>query len=254
MNRLNDKVAIVTGGAQGLGYAIAAKFAEHGAAVVITDIDNINGQKAADAIGKLNAGRCLFLQQDVTSEARWQQVVDTTLAQFSGLHILVNNAGIVRSASIEDETLAGWRATQAVNLDAVFMGTQVAVRAMKHGGGSIINVSSIEGLVGEPSIPAYNASKAGVRLLTKSAALHCAKQGYAVRANSLHPGYILTKMVEDGLNNLGEQAWEMATNLIPVGAFGEPDDIAYAALFLASDESKYMTGSELVIDGGYTAQ
>lgn len=251
MGRLNNKIAIVTGGAQGLGYAIAAKFVEHGANVVITDIDRHKGQFAAETINKNNAGRCLFLAQDVTDETRWQQIIDNTLEHFSGLHILVNNAGIARTASIEDETLAGWRATQAINLDAVFMGTQMAVRAMKHNGGSIINISSIEGIVGEPNIPAYNASKGGVRLMTKSAALYCAQQGYAVRVNSLHPGYILTEMVE---SNMNAQAREMTAQQIPVGDFGEPNDIAYGALFLASDESKYMTGSELVIDGGYTAQ
>lgn len=254
MTRLANKVALVTGGAQGLGFAIANKFAEHGAKVVITDRLEQAGIEAAASINAKYPEHCHFLQHDVTDEQRWQQVVDETLNLYGALHVLVNNAGIVKTASIEDETLEGWRQTQAVNLDAVFMGTQLAVRAMKEHGGSIVNISSIEGLVGEPNIPAYNASKGGVRLLTKSAALYCAQQGYAVRVNSLHPGFILTDMVEQGLNAGGEQAWEHTQQAIPVGELGVPEDIAFGALYLASDESKYMTGSELVIDGGYTAR
>jgi NAD(P)-dependent dehydrogenase (short-subunit alcohol dehydrogenase family) len=170
------------------------------------------------------------------------------------LHILVNNAGIVISESIESETLAGWRKTQAVNLDAVFMGTRQAVIAMRDSGGSVINISSIEGLIGNPNIVAYNASKGGVRLLTKSAALYCAEQGYPVRVNSVHPGYILTDMVRDGLDRLGPDAWEAAAAEIPGGEMGEPDDIAWGVLYLAADESKYVNASELVIDAGYTAR
>ena len=146
---------------------------------------------------------------------------------------------------------------QSVNLDAVFLGTRAAIRAMKDKGGSIINISSIEGIIGEPRAAAYNASKGGVRIFTKSAALHCASEGYGIRVNSVHPGFILTPMVEDGLGTLSpEELASMEARLlgeIPLGAMGEPEDIANGCLFLASDESKYMTGSELVIDGGYTA-
>jgi NAD(P)-dependent dehydrogenase (short-subunit alcohol dehydrogenase family) len=254
MNRLKNKTAIVTGAAQGLGYAIAKRFCEQGAAVMITDLNAEKGEQAANTIRQQTGGACAFLQQDVSDEASWPALLAATEQQFGALHILVNNAGIVKTAPIETETLAGWRATQAVNLDAVFLGTQMAVRAMKNSGGSVINISSIEGLVGEPNIPAYNASKGGVRLLTKSAALYCAEQRYPVRVNSVHPGFILTDMVQQGLDTVGEQAWQAARQAIPVGELGEPDDIAWAAVFLASDESKYMTGSELVIDGGYTAR
>jgi NAD(P)-dependent dehydrogenase (short-subunit alcohol dehydrogenase family) len=253
MDRVKDKVAIVTGGARGLGLAIARRLALEGAVVVITDVLDEVGNAAAREINAAGA-RCCYLHQDVTDEAQWPLVVDEVVARYGGLHILVNNAGIVISESIESETLAGWRKTQAVNLDAVFMGTRQAVIAMRDSGGSVINISSIEGLIGNPNIVAYNASKGGVRLLTKSAALYCAEQGYPVRVNSVHPGYILTDMVRDGLDRLGPDAWEAAAAEIPGGEMGEPDDIAWGVLYLAADESKYVNASELVIDAGYTAR
>lgn len=172
--------------------------------------------------------------------------------------MLVNNAGIAVIAPIEQETLDGWRRTQAVNMEGVFLGTREAVRAMKGRGGSIINISSIEGLIGEPMAPAYNASKGGVRLFTKSAALYCAQSGLRVRVNSVHPGYVGTPLVANAIGALPpEQGAALTQDLIgriPLGRLGEPRETANAVLFLASDESSYMTGSELVIDGGYTAK
>jgi 3(or 17)beta-hydroxysteroid dehydrogenase len=158
---------------------------------------------------------------------------------------------------MEEATVADWRATQAVNGEGVFLGTRAAIGVMKGCGGSIINISSIEGMVGEPTVPAYNYSKGGVRIFTKSAALHCAKEGYPIRVNSVHPGFILTAMVEEGIGSMPEEVQqEMRERLargIPLGgAMGEPLDIANGCLYLACDESKYVTGSELVIDGGYT--
>ncbi len=178
------------------------------------------------------------------------------MATHGHLDILVNNAGIAITANVENTSLEDWRRTQAVNGESVFLGTRAAVKVMQERGGSIINISSIEGIVGEPDATAYNYSKGGVRIFTKSAALHCARQGYPIRVNSVHPGFILTNMVEAGIAALPEgQAQEMYERLlgeIPMGAMGEPLDIANGCLFLASDESRYMTGSELVIDGGYT--
>lgn len=254
MKRVENKVALVTGGAQGLGFAIAKRLVEEGAFVFISDVLADVGCAAEKKINGIASNSCRFLAHDVTDQNQWQRVIDTILDERRGLHIVVNNAGIVKHASIEDETLEGWRATQAVNQDGVFLGTQKAVIAMREKGGSIINLSSIEGIIANPGIPAYNASKGAVRLLTKSAALHCAQQGYPVRVNSVHPGYILTNMVQEGLDSVGPEAWEMVNQSIPVGKIGEPEDIANGVLFLASDESKYMTGSELVIDGGYTAR
>lgn len=253
MGRVQDKVAIVTGGARGLGQAIANRLALEGATVVITDIDDAAGKASAEAISAAG-GRCSYRHQDVTEEAGWPDLVDTVVREHGGLDILVNNAGILSMESIETETLSGWRKVQSVNADAVFMGTQQAILAMRDSGGAVVNLSSIEGLVGNPGIVAYNASKGSVRLLSKSAALYCQEQGYKIRVNSVHPGYMLTDMVREGLDSVGPEAWDMAAADIPGGELGQPDDVAYGVLYLASDEARYVTGSELVIDAGVTAR
>jgi NAD(P)-dependent dehydrogenase (short-subunit alcohol dehydrogenase family) len=256
VGRVEGKVAVVTGGALGIGKACAQVLAQEGAKVVITDIKEAEGRALAEEI-QAAGGQALFVRQDVAQEAEWQAVVAATLQAFGRLDILVNNAGIGTSVNIEEETLAGWRRLMSINLDAVFLGTQYAIKTMKGtGGGSIVNISSIEGLVGDPSIAAYNASKGGVRLLTKSAALYCARGGLNIRVNSVHPGYIRTPMIDNALaaSPDGQAMYDYLVSLHPVGHLGEPDDIAYGVLYLASDESKFVTGSELVIDGGYTAQ
>lgn len=251
-DRLVGKVALITGGARGLGAAIAAGMAREGATVFITDVREDEGQAV---VAQLQAGgfRAAFARQDATQEAGWDTICGDVIARFGRIDAVVNNAGIVRAGTIEDQTFADWRMTMAINLDAVFLGTRAGVRAMKAQGGSIINVSSIEGIVGNPFVPAYNASKGGVRLLTKSAALHCARSGYKVRVNSLHPGYVGTALVQDALADLPANFPEQTLARIPMGRFGEADEIAAAAIFLASDESSYMTGSEMVVDGGYLA-
>lgn len=257
MLRLKDKVALVTGGGSGIGRAICERFAEEGACVVVTDI---NGESASEVAKELMAKdvQALSITQDVTSEEQWKTVIDLITKHFGKLDILVNNAGIALIGSVEDATLEDWQTTQRVNLDSVFLGTREAIKVMKGKGGSIINISSIEGIVGEPLVPAYNASKGGVRIFTKSAALHCADAGYGIRVNSVHPGYIATPMVDGAMNDLSDEAarafQERIINAIPMGALGEARDVANASLFLASDESRYMTGSELVVDGGYTAR
>jgi NAD(P)-dependent dehydrogenase (short-subunit alcohol dehydrogenase family) len=254
-DRLNGKIALVTGGGSGLGEATCKRFAEEGAQVIITDI---NAEAAANVAAEINAagGNATARTQDVTDEADWDSLMDEIVSSHGQLDVLVNNAGIAIPGSVEDTPLDDWRKTQAVNMESVFLGCRAAVKAMKERGGSIINISSIEGIVGEPTAAAYNASKGGVRIFTKSAALHCAKEGYAIRVNSVHPGFILTAMVENALGSMPQEAQdEMAERLdreIPMKAMGEALDIANGCLFLASDESKYMTGSELIIDGGYT--
>lgn len=255
--RLNNKVALITGGGSGIGAAICQRFTAEGAAVVVSDIDAEAANRIATEIAN-TGGKALALEQDVSDESRWPQVITETLQAFNGLDILVNNAGIAIPGNVEDTTLADWRKTQSINLDAVFLGTREAIGVMKESGGSIINVSSIEGIIGEPLAAAYNASKGGVRIFTKSAALHCADNGYKVRVNSIHPGYIMTPMVSSAVSEFEpaetEQLLNRLISSIPMGAMGIPEDIANGALFLASDESRYMTGSELVIDGGYTAK
>lgn len=258
MARVKDKVAIVTGGAVGLGAAAAVMLAREGAAVVVTDVDEDNGRAVARQIAEAG-GKALFLSHDVSNEDAWDRVVETTLDDFGRLDVLVNNAGVGWGGPPEEETLDRWRKLMSINLDGVFLGTRAALRAMKKvppRGGSIINLSSIEGLVGDPNLGAYNASKGGVRLYTKSVALYCAKERLGVRVNSIHPGYIWTPMVENYLRNHGgvEEGRKALDALHPIGHVGDPDDIAYGVVYLASDESKFVTGTELVIDGGYTAQ
>lgn len=256
MRRVLNKVALVTGGGLGLGRACAMMLAREGAKVMITDLKESEGRAVAEEIVEAG-GEAMFMRHDVASEADWGAVSAAILRRFGRLDILVNNAGVALGASVEATTLEQWRALMAVNLDGVFMGTKHAIATMKEtGGGSIINLSSIEGLIGDANLAAYNASKGGVRIFTKSAALHCAKAGYKIRVNSVHPGYIWTPMVQNYLAAQPdpEAAKAFVAGLHPLGHLGEPDDIAYGVLYLASDESKFVTGAELVIDGGYTAQ
>ena len=257
MNRVKNKVAIVTGGASGLGKSSAILLAREGAKIVVTDIDEEDGKKVVQQI-KANGGEAIFIKQDVSKEDEWKNVIETTLKTFGKLHILANSAGIGLGGTVEEVTLEDWKNLIDVNLNGTFLGTQYGIKGMKETGegGSIINFSSIEGLIGDPNLPAYNASKGGVTIFTKSAALHCARQGYGIRINSKHPAYIWTPMVENFLKAQGdvEEGKKQLESLHPVGHLGEPDDIGYGVVYLASDESKFMTGSELVIDGGYTAQ
>lgn len=253
MNRLQGKTALITGAGSGLGLATAQSFAREGARVVLTDIDRSRVEAEAERLSA--AGHAVTaLAHDVTLEADWDRVI----AAAGTLDVLVNNAGIARLGSIEQAGLKEWRSVLEINLDGVFLGTQKAILAMKGRGGSIINVSSIEGIIGEPNLAAYNASKGGVRLLTKSAALHCAAHGYDIRVNSLHPGYIATPMVSGALATMpADVAQALQADIvsrIPLGRLALADEIAPALVFMASDESRYMTGSELVIDGGYTAR
>jgi len=256
MNRMRGKSAVITGGALGIGRACALKFAEEGAAVAVTDVDVNKGSIVAEEI-RGRGGDAVFVEHDVADEAGWERVMRTVIERYKKLDVLVNNAGVALSKDVEHTTLEEWRRLMSINLDGVFLGTKHAIQTMKtNGSGSIVNLSSIEGLVGDPNLAAYNASKGGVRLLTKSAALYCAKAGYNIRVNSVHPGYIWTPMVENFLKSQGDvaQGRKLLDSLHPIGHVGEPDDIAYGVLYLASDESKFVTGTELVIDGGYTAQ
>jgi len=253
---MRGKSAVVTGAALGIGRACALKFADEGAAVAVTDVDIAKGSLVVKEI-RGRGGDAIFIEHDVADEAMWDHVMTVVIERFRKLDVLVNNAGVALAKDVEHTTLAEWRWLMSINLDGVFLGTKHAIQTMKaNRGGSIVNLSSIEGLVGDPNLAAYNASKGGVRLLTKSAALCCAKAGYNIRVNSVHPGYIWTPMVENYLKAQGDvaQGRKQLDSLHPIGHVGEPDDIAYGVLYLASDEAKFVTGTELVIDGGYTAQ
>src|ERR1700722_12244416 len=239
--RLAGKVALITGAASGIGRATAALFHAHGAKVAATD-RNEAGLKT------LGSDTDLSLVQDVTDEARWRAVVDEVLAKFGRLDILVNS---------ETTTLADWRNVNAVNAEGVFLGCREAVRAMKEsGGGSIVNLSSVAGIIGDGSSLAYCSSKGAVRLLTKSAALHCARAGYKIRVNSVHPSFAETPMVLEGIARARDPERIRAglERAAPMGRMGKAEEVANTILFLASDESSFTTGAEFMVDGGLTAQ
>ena len=253
MDRVKGKVAIITGGGGGLGKAQAVLLAKEGAKVVVTDLDEAQGKSVAEEI-KENGGEAIFIRHDVSSEAQWKSVIKVTLEKFGKLDILVNNAGVIIFKNIHDTSLDEWRWLMSINLDGVFLGTKYAMEAMKKsGGGSIINISSAAGIIGTLDTSAYHASKGGVRIFTKAAALECSKAGYDynIRVNSVHPGVMKTAMVEGLMED--EEKRKAALSWHPIGRFGEPEDVAYGVLYLASDESSFVTGTELVIDGGWTA-
>lgn len=253
--RVEGKVAFVTGAAQGLGQAMAMMFARHGAKVALTDINGLGLEAAVAEINAELPGAAIGFEHDVTDEARWQEVLDDTVTRFGGLHILVNNAGVASTQSVEDETYENWRKVHAIDLDSVFFGCKYAIPHIRSsGGGSIINISSISGIIAGHNLAAYNSAKAAVRHFTKSVALHCARRRYNIRCNSIHPVFVATPILDGLTGSMSrEEAHEKLGRQVPLGRIGEPDDIAYGALYLASDESKFMTGAELKIDGGISA-
>lgn len=255
-NRLENKVALVTGGGSGIGAAICRRFAEQGAVVLVSDVDIDSAETVSSEIAA-EGGQAKALELDVSKEDAWNSVVDQIQTEYGRLNVLVNNAGIAIPGTIEEQTFEEWKVTDAVNVHGVYLGMQKCMPLMKEQAASIINLSSIDGLVGDPKAIAYNASKGSVKTMTKSAALHCAQKKYPIRVNSVHPGYILTPLVEKAFAEAGEE-WvkeytELKISRIPMENLGQPDDIAYGCVYLASDEAKYVTGSELVIDGGFTA-
>lgn len=258
--RVEGKVALVTGAASGIGAAIARVLAREGARIVAADIDCAAlGAVAAELQGK-HADAAMAIKLDTTEEADWIAATDQILARFGRLDVTVNCAGISMPRSDPKETrLEDWRRLMAVNLDGVFLGAKHSLRLMEANspaGGSIINISSVMGMVALPDVAPYNASKGGVRLYTKSVALSCAQRGLDIRVNSVHPGFIDTPLIRRSMARFGDaaEAQRHYDALQPVGRLGTPEDVAFAVLYLASDESRFVTGSELVVDGGYTAR
>jgi NAD(P)-dependent dehydrogenase (short-subunit alcohol dehydrogenase family) len=266
MARLIGKVALVTGAASGIGRACAIALAREGARVVVADVDERGGAEVCRAI-EAGKGEAAFLSLDVTSEDHWRRAIEEIRSRFGALHVLVNNAGICISAPLAELSYASWRRQIAVNLDGVFLGTKAALPLLAaSGGGSIINLSSVAGLRGVPGLSGYCATKGGVRLFTKAVALECAHAKNHVRANSIHPGGIETplwaKMANDGrtpgdgdpaIPERMQAAREAAERATPLAFAGAPEDIAAGVVYLASDEARYVTGTELVIDGGVMA-
>ncbi len=255
MGRVDDKVALITGGASGIGRATAELMAREGAMVVLTDVQDEAGADVAAAIADAG-GMVAYHHHDVTDEAAWIKIIEEVRAEYGRLDILVNNAGISGASGVpvEEIALESWRGTMSVNLDGVFLGVKHGVAAMTEGGGSIINTSSILGFVGLPFTSAYSASKGGVRLLSKAVAMECAARGLKIRVNSVHPGFIDTPMVGGAIQKGGPERREAILSSQPTGEMGRPEDIAEGILYLASDAAKFVTGSELVIDGGYLAR
>lgn len=250
MSRVADKVVLVTGGGSGIGRATAKLLAKEGATVIVSDINKPGGLETVQQIG----GKARFEEHDTAREADWKRIIDGILAREGKLHGLANNAGISGPfpATFETETVEQWQKILSINVQGVFLGCKYSVPAMRQsGGGSIVNTSSLAAFLGTPDLSAYGASKGAVRQFTKTVAIDCARKGYKVRCNSVHPGIIMTPMGEQVLPD--ERKRERMRKSIPVGDFGAPEDIAYGILYLISDESRFVTGSELVIDGGMNA-
>lgn len=253
--RVAGKRAFITGAAQGLGAAIAVMLARHGARVALADINVAKAAEVAASIdAECGAGTASVHALDVTDADAWPRAIAEAAEAMGGLSVLVNNAGIAPMGTIESLPLDTWHRAMAVNVDSVFLGTRAALAVMRdHAPGSIINISSIAGLIASHAFAGYNASKAAVWMLTKSIALHCAREGLDIRCNSIHPTFVRTPLLEGLVRGSDEEREAKLARQIPAGRIAEPDDVAYAVLYLASDESRMMTGAEIKLDGGISA-
>ena len=253
MARLDGKVAIVTGGGSGMGRATAKLFAAEGAKVVVTDLE----ESAIAALAAEVGPSIRHLRHDVSDEAGWSRVVDVAKSAFGGLHILVNNAGSAIEGTPESTSLANWRRVHAVNVEGVFLGCRAAISAIRgSGGGSIVNIASRAAIrAAPPHLAAYGASKGAVHDYTMTVAIYCARAGYNIRCNSINPGAIDTPLLRASFAQaeVPAQRQQMIVGRVPMGRMGQPIDIAYAALYLASDEAGYVTGAEINVDGGVAA-
>ena len=265
--RLSGRVALVSGGLRGIGLACVERFLAEGAEVVLTDLEPADGALASETMARLGQ-QASYVQANVTRSEDWNRARDIVAERHGKLHVLVNNAGTDLTGPVESLTDEGWRRIMAINVDGVFMGTRAFVPMMAQSGGdfkggaSIINVSSIMGIVGMSEVSAYNASKGAVRMFTKGIAIEFAEKKMPIRANSLHPGFVITPLLKDGFqrwvdSGVAEKAQDlvdMVAGKTPIGRLADPAELASAAFFLASEDSSYMTGAELVVDGGWTAQ
>ena len=255
MERVKNKVALITGAASGLGLASAKKLLDHGAKVFLSDINQDGLDRLNDHLKDYSEHQYSVGHHDVTSEESWQNILDEVEKKFQKLNILLNSAGISLGADVVSTGFDTWKKVHEVNLDSVFLGCKHAIPIMsEHGAGSIINISSISGIVAGWNTAAYNSSKSAVRLLSKSTALYCAKKGYNIRCNTIHPAFIDTPILDPIKQAFGQkEAIQKLARQIPMNKIGDTDDVAYAVIYLASDESKFITGSEIVLDGGLSA-
>lgn len=257
MGRVAGKRAFITGGAQGLGACFAHMLADEGATVAVTDVNFDGAKRTAGAVNEKHPGKAFAFSHDVTKKDEWESALAGAAEAMGGLSVLINNAGIGTWGSIEDETLDGWRRTFDIDVESIFVGTQLAMPYLKKSQpASIINISSVAGLIASGNMIAYNAAKSAVWMMSKSIALHCAKAGYDIRCNSVHPVFTRTPIVEPliAMGGGGKEGEGKLKRQIPLGRLGEPEDVGYAILYLASDESRFVTASEFKIDGGITAQ
>ena len=256
MDRLKGKTALVTGGARGLGAAIAEHFAAEGASVLVTDI---NEAGAAEVAARIHARHpnCVSasVRHDVTREDDWKAAVAMAEKSLGGLSVLVNNAGVATIATVEELSLERWHRDMAINVDSVFLGCREALPILRRSQpASIVNIASISSLIASHNFASYNASKAAVWMLTKSVALHCARQGWDIRCNSVHPAFVRTPLLDDLIGDRNEDVMlAKLAKQVPLGRLGVPEDVAQGVVYLASDESRFMTGSELKLDGGLSA-
>ena len=255
MSRVEGKVAIVTGAASGLGLASSKKLIHEGSKVVLTDINQQTLDDVKEHFKDFSETQFSTEYLDVTSEESWQEIIEKVELEYGKINVLVNSAGISLGSDIVSTDFEVWKKVHQVNLDSVFLGCKYIIPTMaEHGPGSIINLSSISGIVAGWNTAAYNSSKAGVRLLTKSTALYCAKKGYDVRCNSIHPAFVNTPILDPIKQAFGDdEAVRKLARQKPMNKIGDTDDVAYAVLYLASDESKFMTGTEIILDGGLSA-
>lgn len=256
MGRVSGKKAFITGGAQGLGACFARMLAEEGAKVFVSDINVEGAEKTAAAINEKFPGAAHFAHHDVTSADDWKRALEAGANHMDGISVLINNAGIGTAGNIETETFENWRLTQSIDVDSIFIGTQAAMPYLKDNQpASIINISSVAGLIADGMMLSYNAAKAAVHMMSKSIALHCARSGYDIRSNSVHPVFTRTPIIDPliALGGGGAEGEKKLVRQIPLGRLGEPEDVGYCILYLASDESRYVTAAEFKIDGGITA-
>lgn len=257
MGRVNGKKVFITGGAQGLGACFARMLADQGAKVALTDVNLKGAEKTAAAINESHSGSAIAIQHDVTRKEEWERALSEAAEAMGGISVLINNAGVGSFGNIETETYENWRRTQEIDVDSIYVGTQLAMPYLKESQpASIINISSVAGLIADGMMLSYNAAKAAVWMMSKSIALHCAKSGYDIRCNSVHPVFTRTPIVDPliALGGGGETGEAKLVRQIPLRRLGEPEDVGYCVLYLASDESRFVTASEFKIDGGITAQ